>query len=132
MKIKNILISLIILLLISTNIFTIWYYFYKEKTNEVVNIEPVDIYEYEDKVDKYILNSAMQEYCSLNNAVDKKMVNLLALADLQYSVEDETEDYNIEMLLKRIDTISKLDNMDLAISIGDLSEATENVEVSTK
>ena len=132
MKIKNILICLIILILIATNIFTIWYYFYKEKTNEVVDIEPVDIYGYENKVDKYVLSSAMEEYCSLNNAVDKNMVNILALADLQYLGDYETEDYDLDMLLKRIETISKLDNMDLAVSIGDLGGAKRNVEDSIK
>jgi len=131
MNIRNVLIYLVILLLLTTNILTIIYYFYDKNKVEIVNISPLDISEFEGN-DRYVLNNAMEEYCSLNNAVNQNMFNMLALTDFEYLGDYETNKYNLELLLKKIEVISRLDNMDLAISIGDLGGAKGNKQDSIK
>lgn len=93
--------------------------------------QPIDVSDYNVK-DRQILSRAMQTYCDLNNQVEGTMVNILALADLQYTGEYEEEKLDLDLLLKKIDTISKLDQMDIAVSLGDLNMSTSNKEIGSK
>ena len=97
----------------------------KEKNNNI------DLSNYQGS-DKDTLYNAMNTYCKLNNRVNGKMVNLLTLPDLQYLGQYEKNTYNLDLLLDKINMISKLENMDLAITLGDLNNSVENKEVSLK
>ena len=101
----------------------------EENINE--KIVSVDVSKY-DEDNKFVLNAAMESYCKINNLASSKesIVNLLALADLQYLERPEYINYDHDFLVDRINTISMLVNMDFAVSLGDLNYSVAEKEVS--
>lgn len=138
MKNKKLIISILIcILLIECIILGIIYCSKTSNNDNIYNdseeiVTAVDVSRY-DSTNKEVLLNAMNTYCRLNNNIDNKyMANILTLADFQYLGDYESKDFDLNPFLDKINTISKLKNMDVAVTLGDLNCSTENKEVSLK
>lgn len=138
MKNRKLIISIsICILLIICIIFVVLFCSNKISNNDIIYnendkiIEPINVSEIDD-IDRNILSNVMDTYCKLNNKLSNNdMVNFLALSDLHY-LGEYGDISNLDIILNKINTLSKLENMDFVISLGDLNNAIENREVSLK
>lgn len=122
MKKRNLLISVCFFILVIEIILIIYI------THSSKNIEPLDVSTY-DETNQNILLDAMNNYCKINNSIQnkKQIANILSLTDLQYMGE---RDISVDSLLSRVSLLSKLYNMDLAVSSGDMNCSIYSKEIS--
>lgn len=102
----------------------------QEEENKTPEFIQDDLVEFS-KNDQVALKQAFLNYNDINQTNLNEIVNFISLTDLQYVGSLEKE-FDFNYLLKRIENVSKWENMDFGISIGDLNMATENKEIAIR
>ena len=93
-------------------------------------IKKVNFDEFDD-INKKVLENSYTNYKKINK--DKMSIaNMILIADFQYKGESEKENFSLDSYIKRINKVAEFENMDIAVSLGDLNNAMTDKEFSMK